>query len=180
MPSSLPVKCSSPSTTADEDLTQPIFDSVATVIPPPNDIDTRRLALVMLRAVARDRPGSVQPHVPKLAPPVFACVRDPVLPVKLAAEAAFLELFHVVESESANFDEYMASSDGKALATGQQRQMSEYFKRIALRLAGQARERKEAEGVGDASGLASDEVEDMNEIMAVGRAEVGNGVFAQE
>jgi hypothetical protein len=52
--------------------------------------------------------------------------------------------------------------------------MSEYFKRIALRLANQAREKKEAEGGSGGLGLSSDEVEDEREIWSVGKVELGD------
>jgi hypothetical protein len=95
-----------------------------------------------------------------------------VIPVKLAAEAAFLELFAVVESESAVFDEYMTGA-GKELPAGTQRTMADYFKRVAMRLAGQARERNEAEGGQGSLGLLGDEAEDEREVWSVGRVDLG-------
>ena len=46
------------------------------------------------------------------------------------------------------------------------------FKRVALRLANQARERKEAEGGAGGLGLSSDEMEDEREIWSVGKVEL--------
>jgi hypothetical protein len=108
---------------------------------------------------------------------VFASVRDPVIPVKLSAEAAFLAIFSVVDEETAVFDKYMAGP-GKSLSPGQQRSMGDYFKRVAMRLAGQARERKEAEGGAGGLGLSSDEMEDEREIWSVGKVELGD-VFGE-
>jgi hypothetical protein len=108
---------------------------------------------------------------------VFASVRDPVIPVKLSAEAAFLAIFSVVDEEAAVFDKYMAGP-GKTLSAGQQRSMGDYFKRVAMRLAGQARERKEAEGGAGGLGLSSDEMEDEREIWSVGKVELGD-VFGE-
>jgi hypothetical protein len=118
----------------------------------------------------------VKPHLPLLATPIFASVRDPVIPVKLAAEAAFMALFSVVDEESAVFDKYM-SNQGASLPPNTKRSMSDYFKRIALRLGGQARERKEAEGGAGGLGLSNDEVEDEREIWSIGRVDLGDGVF---
>lgn len=96
-----------------------------------------------------------------------------VIPVKLAAEAAFLEVFSVVESESAVFDEYMAGP-GSGLPTGTKRSMQDYFKRVATRLGSQARERKEAEGGQGGLGLSGDEVDDEKEVWSVGKVDLGD------
>lgn len=156
--------------------TKPIFEALAAVVGPGHPVDTRRLALVVLRTVAREHNELIRPHLELITPPVFASVRDPVIPVKLSAEAAFLAVFSVVEEESVVFDKYMAG-DGQKLSTGQQRSLGDYFKRVATRLAGQARERREAEGGAGGLGLSSDEVEDEREIWSVGKVELGD-VFA--
>ncbi|KAL5118494.1 translational activator of GCN4 [Pleosporales sp. CAS-2024a] len=158
--------------------TKPIFEALAPVIEPGHPVDTRRLGLVVLRTVAREHNDLVRPHIPLLTPSIFASVRDPVIPVKLGAEAAFLSLFSVVDEESAVFDKYMSGA-GKTLSAGQQRSMGDYFKRVAMRLAGQARERREAEGGGGGLGLSSDEVEDEREIWSVGMVEIGD-VFGND
>ena len=41
----------------------------------------------------------MRPHLQLMAPAVFAVVRDMVIPVKLAAEQAFVAMFEVVEGE---------------------------------------------------------------------------------
>ncbi|KKK21120.1 translational activator GCN1 [Aspergillus rambellii] len=156
-----------------------IFEALAPCIQPGTPSDTRRLTLVVIRTVSRLRPELTRPHLALLAPPIFASVRDPVIPVKLAAEAAFLSIFSVVDSESAVFDKYMAGP-GAELAPGPKRSMSDYFKRVALRLANQARERKEAEGGQGGLGLSNDEVEDEREVWSVGKVELEEGSFGEE
>lgn len=155
---------------------KPIMQALADALPLGKPVDTRRLALVVIRTVARQRSELVRPHLNILVMPVFRSVRDPVIPVKLSAEAAFLQIFEVVEEESAVFDKYLASKDGQALAAQDKRSMQEYFKRIALRLSGQARERKEAEGGSGGLGLTSDEKEDEREVWSVGKVDLGEGV----
>jgi hypothetical protein len=120
----------------------------------------------------------VKPHLPLLATPIFASVRDPVIPVKLAAEAAFMALFNVVDEESKVFDKYIAAQ-GADMPAAAKRSIQDYFKRIALRLGNQARERKEAEGGQGGLGLSNDEVEDEREIWSVGKVDLGEGVFAE-
>src|ERR1700753_1441603 len=77
------------------DTIKPLFEALAPVIQPGSPTDTRRLALVVIRTVSRENNDIVRPHLALLAPPIFASVRDPVIPVKLSAEAAFLAIFSV-------------------------------------------------------------------------------------
>jgi hypothetical protein len=55
--------------------------------------------------------------------------------------------------------------------------MGDYFKRVALRLGSQARERREAEGGQGGLGLSNDEQEDEREIWSVGKIEVQGESF---
>ncbi|KAL8727269.1 MAG: hypothetical protein Q9166_006150 [cf. Caloplaca sp. 2 TL-2023] len=157
----------------------PIIENLASVIQPGGSVDTRRLALVVIRTVSRRHTEIIRPCLHLLAQPVFASVREPVIPVKLAAEAAFLEIFSVVEHESAEFDKYMAGA-GASLNPTTKRSMQDYFKRVAMRLGGQARERKEAEGGQGGLGLSNDEREDEREVWSVGKVELGEGAFAED
>lgn len=180
-----------------------LFAALSSLIQPGQPVDSRRLALVLVRTLARmdndagaaDRgdagPSSsaasgttppVRPHLPTLVPPVFASVRDPVIPVKLAAEQAFIALFDVADEESRVFDKFLASdagSDAMARQAGgapqAKRAVQDYFKRVALRLGAQSRERREAEGGAGGLGLAEDEREDEKEIWSVGKVVVEGG-----
>ena len=160
--------------------TKPIIEALAQVIPPGGPVDTRRLALVVVRTVSRENSDLIRPHLNVLVPAIFASVRDTVIPVKLSAEAAFLAVFDVVNEDGAVFDRYMAE-EGASMAAGPKRSMQEYFKRVALRLSGQARERREAEGGQGGLGLSSDEREDEREVWSIGRVELGeSGMFGNE
>ena len=181
---SVPESILSDSSTIDKAFS-PLFDSLASILTPGGDIDSRRLALVVIRTVFRrhgDNMRSSPSLLSTLVPPVFASVRDAVIPVKLAAEAAFLELFNVVDEENIVFDTYMSSEvGGKKLGAGPARAIGDYFKRVALRLGAQARERREAEGgVKGGLGLSSDEEEDEREVWSVGRVDLGEEVKATE
>jgi hypothetical protein len=160
--------------------TKPLFEALAKVIPPGHPVDTRRLALVVTRTIARENDDLVRPHLQSLVPPIFASVRDMVIPVKLSAEAAFLAIFNVVEEESEVFDKYLAGPAGAALPPAQKRSMQEYFKRIALRLSSQAKERREAEGGQGGLGLSSDEREDEREVWSIGKVDLGEASFGDE
>ncbi|QKX59042.1 uncharacterized protein TRUGW13939_06172 [Talaromyces rugulosus] len=156
--------------------TKPVFEALASAIPSGNPADTRRLTFVVLRTISRLHPEYTRPHLQNLVPPIFGSVRDTIIPVKLAAEATFLAIFDVVDSEGAVFDRYMAGP-GAELPAGPKRSMSDYFKRVALRLATQARERKEAEGGQGGLGLSSDEVEDEKELWSIGRVDLDDDSF---
>ncbi|KAL8974279.1 MAG: hypothetical protein Q9197_001482 [Variospora fuerteventurae] len=150
-----------------EQYTSPVVETLASVISPGNPVDTRRLSLVVVRTVSRTSANMIRPLLHVVAQPIFASVRDPVIPVKLAAEAAFLEIFSVAERENKDFDRYMAGA-GLSLNPTIKRSMQDYFKRVAIRLGGQARERKEAEGGQGGLGLSNDEKEDERETYCLG------------
>ncbi len=84
-----------------------------------------------------------------------------------------------MESENEVFDQYMASA-GAGMNPTTKRSMGDYFKRVALRLGAQARERKEAEGGQGGLGLSNDEREDEREIWSVGKVDLGEKAFGDE
>ncbi|KAL9618193.1 MAG: hypothetical protein Q9160_007089 [Pyrenula sp. 1 TL-2023] len=152
-------------------LLKSIWEALAGSIQPGKPVDTRRIGLVVIRTISRSRKDYTNPFLPIIVSPLFANVREPIIPLKLAAEAAFLELFSVVQEESAVFDAYLAGP-GAELPYGSKRAMQDYFKRVALRLGGQARERKEAEGGQGGLGLMADEVDDEKEVWSVGKVDL--------
>lgn len=153
------------------------MSTLAAVIEPGKPTDSRRLALVVVRTVSRNDTDLVRPHMPILAPPIFASVRDSVIPVKLSAEAAFVEIFNVADEESRVFDKYL-TGPGAELPPNTKRSMTDYFKRVALRLGSQIRERREAEGGQGGLGLSDDEQEDEKEIWSVGKVDMADETFA--
>jgi len=159
---------------ADTPANKSLIDTLASKIKQGNDIDTRRLSLVVIRTLSRHHNVHMRPYIPTLLLPVYQSLRDPVIPIKLAAEACFIQLFDVVESESAVFDEVLSSDNMKKEIPPQMlRAISEYMKRVGLKLGGQKREQKEAEGgIKGNLGLGSDEVEDEREVWSVGRVEI--------
>jgi hypothetical protein len=71
--------------------------ALTTLKPVSNSLDTRRLSLVVIRTTARLKGDLLKPHWDVLAPSVFSCVRDVIIPIKLAAEKAFLALFTLAD-----------------------------------------------------------------------------------
>lgn len=125
--------------------------------PASSSSDTRRLALVVLRTVARQQHALTKPHVTLLATATFSCVREMVIPIKLAAEKAWLALFDLVAG-STEFDKWFAEVQSDLPNNG--RSIGDYTKRVAMRLAQAERERLE-EGGDD---MESDKREDEAEI----------------
>lgn len=155
------------------------MEALSTAVKPGGPVDTRLLALVVIRTVSRTDSDLIDSNLSSLAPPIFESVRDPVIPVKLAAEAAFLSIFAVVDREADVFDEYISAAGG-GLNSSVKRSMQDYFKRVAMRLGTQARERKEAEGGQGGLGLSNDEREDEREIWSVGKVDLGENAFSDE
>ena len=146
--------------------------------PASNSPDTRRLALVVMRTICRYQYDiTIKANLDLVIPSVFACVRDPILPVKLAGEKAILAALRLVEDETNSIlDEWVKSLNGAQTvntpsgATLQTRSITEYVKRVGSRLAGVERERISAGG--DKETMFSDQYEDETEIWAVGSVDL--------
>ncbi|ANB15743.1 Gcn1p [Sugiyamaella lignohabitans] len=136
--------------------------------------DTRRLALVVLRTIAREKYQLVSPYIDLIAVPLFGCVRDMIIPVKLAAEKVYLTIFKLVEDpEGKIFEEWFNNAKNSGVIPApQQRSINDYTRRVAFRLAQAERDRIAAGG--DDETLFSDRIEDMNEIWSVGNVEVSS------
>ncbi|RKF62534.1 eIF-2-alpha kinase activator GCN1 [Erysiphe neolycopersici] len=160
--------------TTDFETLKLIFETLANLLQPGNSADTRRLSLVVIRTVCRYHRNIIRPHLALLAFPVFTGTRDTLIPVKLAAEAAFMVLFDVVNEESKAFDKFVASQE---FPTNQKKVMQDYFKRVTLRLGKTEKERKEADGGVNSLGLSNDEVDDEKEIWSIGRVELDENSF---
>ena len=155
-----------------------ILQALADAMQQGKPVDSRRLSLVVIRTVCRHREYVVNERRHLLAPVIFAGVRDPIIPVKLAAEAAFLAMFMVMDQEDEVFNDFIAGP-GTKLNPTVKKSMQDYFKRVAMRLGKQARERKEAEGGQGGLGLSSDELEDEREVWSVGKVDLGENTFSE-
>ncbi|CAI1983698.1 hypothetical protein SEUBUCD650_0G00870 [Saccharomyces eubayanus] len=153
--------------------------SKAVLQPASNSTDVRRLALVVIRTLARFKfEECIKPYFNLLGPSVFACLRDPVIPIKLAAEKAYLALFKLAEENDMHtFNEWFSGISGGESTiesiigtTIQLRSIGDYTKRVGKRLANVERERIAAGG--DAETMFSDRFEDEREIWAVGGVEL--------
>lgn len=141
--------------------------------PESNSPDSRRLSLVVMRTVARFKLKElVLPHLNELGPSVFSCLRDGIIPIRLAAEKAYLAVFNLVEDvEMKEFNNWFAEASKGNIETVlgtniQPRSIGDYTKRVASRLANVERER--LQDGGDEETLFSDRYEDENEVWSVG------------
>ncbi|KAG7664813.1 GCN1 [[Candida] subhashii] len=146
-----------------------------TIQPKSGSPDTRRLSLVVLRTVARLKFDQVvKNNLDIIVPSIFSSIRDAIIPIKLAAEKAYLAVFQLVEDKDMKlFQEWFEGKESIVAITGQSivpRSIGDYTKRVAIRLAGVERERIEAGG--DAETMFSDRFEDETEVWAVGGTEV--------
>lgn len=153
--------------------------SIATLKPVSNSNDVRRLSLVVIRTTARYKLNEcIKPYLDTLGLSVFSCLRDPIIPIRLAAEKAYLAIFQLIEDiDMKEFTEWFNKiSDGKTSLDNivgtivQVRSIGDYIKRVGKRLANVERERIAAGG--DAEAMYSDRFEDENEIWAVGNVEI--------
>ncbi|AMD19874.1 HCL277Wp [Eremothecium sinecaudum] len=142
-----------------------------------NSLDSRRLSLVVVRTLARYKYSEcVERYLDQLGPSLFSCLRDPIIPVKLAAEKAYLAIFKLVEEvDMSTFKSWLSrqSTDPLTNSVGTPiplRSISDYTKRVGSRLANVERERIQAGG--DAETMYSDRFDDENEIWAVGGVEL--------
>lgn len=157
------------------DLVTSLIEQVAksAIQPESNSPDTRRLALVVVRTTARFKYDQIiKPHWDVLVPSVFTCLRDGIIPIRLAAEKAYLALFNLVaDQDLTDFNGWFenASKDSITTILGGTivpRSIGDYTKRVASRLASVERERLDAGG--DEEAMFSDRFEDEKEVWAVG------------
>jgi len=153
--------------------------SKCTLKPVSNSMDARRLALVVIRTLARFKMTEcIKPFIDMLTIAIFSCLRDPIIPIKLAAEKAYLAIFNLIdetemESFTTWFDDFSVKNSSVENLVGtaiQMRSIGDYTKRVGKRLANVERERIAAGG--DAETMFSDRFEDEKEIWSVGGVEL--------
>lgn len=148
--------------------------SLISVKPNSNSPDTRRLSLVVIRTVARLKADLLRLYLDDLVPSIFVCIRDPVIPIKLAAEKAYIAIFDLVDDvKQTIFYNWFEGKQEFTSVTGTKivaRSIGDYTKRVASRLATVERERITAGG--DEETMFSDRFEDEAEVWAVGGIEI--------
>jgi hypothetical protein len=137
-----------------------------------HSLDTRRLSLIVLRTLARTNHALIAQFLDIIMVPLFSCVRDQIIPVKLAAEKAYLAVLELVEKpDSKVFETWFEHAKEKGIIPAQQqRSIQDYTRRVAVRLAQGERDRIAAGG--DDDKVFSDRIEDENEIWAVGTVDM--------
>lgn len=147
--------------------------SVSAIQPQSNSPDTRRLSLVVIRTASRFKYEEIiKPHWNVLVPSVFTCLRDGIIPIRLAAEKAYLAVFNLIaDKDMSDFNGWFEAASQGSITTIldgaiQPRSIGDYTKRVASRLANVERERLEAGG--DEEAMFSDRFDDEKEVWAVG------------
>ncbi|KAI8595609.1 hypothetical protein EDD21DRAFT_33932 [Dissophora ornata] len=127
------------------------------------NIESKRLILVCIRAVARQSPWLVKPHLSQIVPLMMNSVRERVIPIKLAAERALLFALQLQKDDSV-YQTYLGTID-----TAASKALTDYHRRILSKLALNERLRLEQlHGQEDA-----DAVEEDAEVYAVGGLNLG-------
>ncbi|KAG0335521.1 translational activator of GCN4 [Podila minutissima] len=93
------------------------------------NIESKRLILVCLRAVSRQAPWLVEPHLGTLVPLMISSVRERVIPVKLATERALLFALQLQKDDGA-YQTYLGTIDTVA-----SKSLIDYNRRILSKLA---------------------------------------------
>ncbi|KAF9134046.1 translational activator of GCN4 [Mortierella sp. 14UC] len=128
------------------------------------NLESKRLILVCLRAVARQSPWLMEPHLSHVVPLMMTSVRERVIPIKLAAERALLFSLQLQKDDSV-YQTYLGTID-----TAASRALVDYHRRILSKLAINERSRLEQlHGQED-----EDAIEEDSEVNSVGGLNVGS------
>ncbi|KAF9179251.1 translational activator of GCN4 [Haplosporangium sp. Z 11] len=128
------------------------------------NLESKRLILVSIRAVARQAPWLVQPHLSHVVPLLMASVRERVIPIKLAAERALLFALQLQKDDSV-YQTYLGTIDNTA-----NKALTDYHRRILSKLAANEQARLEQlYGQEDAEAMEED-----SEVNSVGGLDVGS------
>ncbi|CAB4435369.1 unnamed protein product [Rhizophagus irregularis] len=126
--------------------------------------ETKRLALTVFCAVGKKFPQILEPHLSIIIPPMMVCVRDRVVPVKLAAELALVYVLQLLKGETI-LQQYLSTVDATTAKS-----ITDFHKRVLTKLVVQEQQKMEQIQVGDTNEMDEEE----QEIWAVGNI----GTFA--
>ncbi|KAL1923463.1 uncharacterized protein VTP21DRAFT_8443 [Calcarisporiella thermophila] len=124
--------------------------------------DTKRLAILAVKAIAVRDASVLHPYLSVLVPNILLCVRDRNTSIKLLAERAMVHLLQLLDGEYVMqaFIASASASTGKAL--------NEYYTRYLSKIVQEQQSLYHQKG----EDMLEEDVEDETEVMAVGR-EVG-------
>ncbi|KAG0366840.1 translational activator of GCN4 [Gamsiella multidivaricata] len=147
----------------DQELIGELIKKLALHLSQDINLESKRLILVCIRAVARQSPWLVEPHLSQLVPLMMASVRERVIPIKLAAERALLFTLQLQKDDSV-YQKYLGTIDMAA-----SKALTDYNRRILSKLAANERARVEQlHGQEDAEAIEEDA-----EVYAVGGLNLG-------
>ncbi|KAF8985319.1 translational activator of GCN4 [Entomortierella lignicola] len=147
----------------DQELVGELIKKLSLALTEDIGIESKRLILVCIRAVARQAPWLVEPHLNQIVPVMMASVRERVIPVKLAAERALLFSLQLEKNDSV-YQKYLGTID-----TAASKALTDYHRRILSKLALNERARLEQlHGEEDAEAIEEDA-----EVYSVGGLNIG-------
>ncbi|KAH7056386.1 armadillo-type protein [Linnemannia elongata] len=147
----------------DQELVGELIKKLSQYLTQDINVESKRLILVCLRAVARQTPWLMEPHLGHVVPLMMTSVRERVIPIKLAAERALLFSLQLQKDDSV-YQTYLGTIDAAA-----SRALVDYHRRILSKLAINERARLEQlHGQEDA-----DAIEEDSEVNSVGGLNLG-------
>ncbi|KAJ3208838.1 translational activator of GCN4 [Dinochytrium kinnereticum] len=97
-------------------------------------VDARRIAVKVIKKVAKHHHKLIAPLMSSIVPTLMLCVRDRVIPIKLSAERALIYTFQLIslsEGETSPvLQKYLSSLDGPT-----SRSIGDYARRVLVKLA---------------------------------------------
>ncbi|KAI1317575.1 translational activator of GCN4 [Mortierella claussenii] len=148
----------------DQELTGELIKKLALHLSQDINVESKRLILVSIRAVARQSPWLVEPHLTQIVPLMMTSVKERVIPIKLAAERALLFALQLQKDDSV-YQSYLGIIDTTA-----SKALTDYHRRILSKLAINERARLEQlHGQEDAEAAEEDA-----EVFAVGGLNLGS------
>ncbi|KAJ3197163.1 translational activator of GCN4 [Irineochytrium annulatum] len=114
---------------------------IGVATPETTQIDSRRIAIKVIKAAAKANHQLVRPLMTSLVPTLMLCVRDRVIPIKLAAERALIHVFRLTKPDGAEvLKRYLEGLDASA-----SRSIGDYAKRVLSTLAAKESDDEEEE-----------------------------------
>ncbi|CAG8564220.1 8388_t:CDS:10, partial [Diversispora eburnea] len=130
-----------------------LLEPLATNIREPATLvdETKRLALLVIRAIGRKYPDILKSHLSVIVPSMILCAKNKNIPLKLSAERTLLYTLQLLNGESV-LQEFLSKTDVSTAKS-----VADFHKRVLSKLVSQASEINEME-----------ELEEEQEIWAVG------------
>ncbi|KAJ3106531.1 translational activator of GCN4 [Phlyctochytrium planicorne] len=111
-----------------------ILALMAVAKPDNTKVDARRMAVKVIKKVAKRDHSLIANLLPSIVPTLMLCVRDRVIPIKLASERALIYVFQLIDVEEGSVSPVLQAYL-KGLDTSNSRTIGDYSRRVLAKLA---------------------------------------------